>query len=102
MIRRPPRSTLFPYTTLFRSVAIGNAPTALITLVDMVKNDGIKPALIVGIPVGFVNAKESKACLMTLKDVPYITNRGAKGGSTVAAAIVNALIKIEFIDKERR
>lgn len=80
-------------------VAIGNAPTALITLVDMVKNEGVRPALIVGIPVGFVNAKESKACLMTLKDLPYITNRGAKGGSTVAAAIVNALIKIEFIDK---
>ncbi len=80
-------------------VAIGNAPTALITLVDMVKEDGVRPALIVGIPVGFVNAKEAKRYLTTLTDVPYITNRGHKGGSTVAAAIVNALIKTEFMDK---
>ncbi|MBE9537182.1 MAG: precorrin-8X methylmutase [Proteobacteria bacterium] len=80
-------------------VAIGNAPTALITLVDMIKNDGVRPALVVGIPVGFVNAKESKVCLTTQNEVPYITNRGAKGGSTVAAAIVNAFIKVLFIDK---
>lgn len=80
-------------------VAIGNAPTALITLVDMIKNEGVRPALVVGIPVGFVNAKESKAYLTKQTEVPYITNKGAKGGSTVAAAIVNALIKVEFIDK---
>ena len=81
-------------------VTIGNAPTALITLVDMIKNDKVRPALIVGIPVGFVNAKESKEYLTTLKDVPYITNRGHKGGSTVAAAIINALIKMEFINQQ--
>ena len=77
-------------------IAIGNAPTALIELVNMIKNNGLKPALIVGIPVGFVNAKESKSYLTTIKDVPYITNRGQKGGSTVADAIINALIKMAF------
>lgn len=77
-------------------IAIGNAPTALITLVDMVNNNKAKPALIVGIPVGFVNAKESKAYLSTIKEIPYITNQGQKGGSAVAAAIINALIKCEF------
>ncbi|MDP7350679.1 MAG: precorrin-8X methylmutase [Nitrospinota bacterium] len=77
-------------------IAIGNAPTALIELVNMIKNNELKPALIVGIPVGFVNAKESKSYLTTIKDVPYITNRGQKGGSTVAVAIINALIKMAF------
>jgi len=77
-------------------VAIGNAPTALIKLVDMIKQDGIRPALVIGIPVGFVNAKESKEYLRGVDEVPYITNRGQKGGSTVAAAIVNALIKARF------
>lgn len=77
-------------------VVIGNAPTALIALTNMVKEKKIKPALIVGIPVGFVNAKESKSYLSILKDIPLITNRGQKGGSTVAVAIVNALIKMEF------
>jgi precorrin-8X/cobalt-precorrin-8 methylmutase len=77
-------------------VAIGNAPTALIKLVDMIKQGGIRPALVIGIPVGFVNAKEAKEYLRTIDSVPYITNRGHKGGSTVAAAIVNALIKAQF------
>ncbi len=77
-------------------IAIGNAPTALIELVNMINNNGLKPALIVGIPVGFVNAKESKSYLTKIKDVPYITNRGQKGGSTVAVAIINALIKMAF------
>jgi precorrin-8X/cobalt-precorrin-8 methylmutase len=81
-------------------VVIGNAPTALATLVDMVNENKVKPALIVGTPVGFVNAKESKAYLTTLSDIPFITNRGQKGGSAVAAAIINALIKMEFENKE--
>ena len=79
-------------------IAIGNAPTALVTLIDMVRHDNVRPALIVGIPVGFVNAKESKEYLTDVKEVPYITNKGHKGGSTVAAAIVNALIKMEYKD----
>lgn len=80
-------------------VAIGNAPTALIALVDMIKSENVRPSLVIGIPVGFVNAKESKEYLTTTRDVPFITNRGQKGGSTVAVAIINALIKMEFADK---
>jgi precorrin-8X/cobalt-precorrin-8 methylmutase len=69
---------------------VGNAPTALMRLVELVKEQTAQPALIVGLPVGFVNAAESKAALMEL-DVPYISNKGRKGGSNVAASVVNAL-----------
>jgi precorrin-8X/cobalt-precorrin-8 methylmutase len=71
-------------------VVIGNAPTALLEILKMI-DEGIKPALIVATPVGFVNAKESKEMLMQY-DIPYITNIGRKGGSTVASAIINALM----------
>lgn len=74
-------------------VAIGNAPTALFELCDLVKKDKVKPALIVGVPVGFVGAVESKKVLRSLK-VPYISNKSRKGGSSIAAACVNALLKI--------
>lgn len=77
-------------------VAIGNAPTALIALVDMIRHEDVRPALIIAVPVGFINAMESKEYLRTIKEVPFITNRGRKGGSPVAAAIINALIKMEF------
>ena len=70
--------------------AIGNAPTALMRLVELVKDQKARPALIIGLPVGFVNAAESKAALMEL-DYPYISNVGRKGGSNVAASVVNAL-----------
>lgn len=70
---------------------VGNAPTALLRLIEWVRAGRAHPALIVGLPVGFVNAAESKAELLAL-DVPYITNAGRKGGSTVAAAVINALI----------
>jgi precorrin-8X/cobalt-precorrin-8 methylmutase len=69
---------------------IGNAPTALLRLIALVKAGRAQPALIVGLPVGFVNAAESKTDLLSL-EVPYITNTGRKGGSTVAAAVINAL-----------
>jgi precorrin-8X/cobalt-precorrin-8 methylmutase len=71
---------------------IGNAPTALLHLTERVKEKKAQPALIIGLPVGFVNAAESKAELRQLDQPPYITNTGRKGGSTVAAAVVNALI----------
>ena len=74
-------------------VVIGNAPTALLEIIAMVKEDVTKPALIVGIPVGFVSSPESKEALQSL-DVPYITNIGRKGGSPCASAIVNALFKL--------
>jgi precorrin-8X/cobalt-precorrin-8 methylmutase len=72
-------------------VVNGNAPTALLEVVRLVREGIVRPALIVGIPVGFVSAVEAKEELLTL-DVPYITNRGRKGGSSVAIAIVNALL----------
>ena len=71
--------------------AIGNAPTALVELIRLVKEGKAEPELIVGTPVGFVGAKESKAELEKL-DLPYITVRGRKGGTSVAASIVNALL----------
>ncbi|MFD0694942.1 precorrin-8X methylmutase [Paenibacillus sp. GCM10027628] len=70
--------------------AIGNAPTALLELIRLVKEGIAKPGLIVGVPVGFVSAAESKEELAKL-DVPFITNIGRKGGSPVAVAAVNAL-----------
>ncbi|WP_319404765.1 precorrin-8X methylmutase [uncultured Desulfosarcina sp.] len=70
---------------------VGNAPTALLRLIELMDQGKVRPALVVGLPVGFVNAAESKALLLDC-DVPYITNVGRKGGSNVAAAVVNALI----------
>jgi precorrin-8X/cobalt-precorrin-8 methylmutase len=70
---------------------IGNAPTALLHLIERVKEKKARPALIIGLPVGFVNAAESKAELLKQDNPPYITNVGRKGGSNVAAAVVNAL-----------
>ena len=70
--------------------AVGNAPTALLRLIERVRKKSANPALIIGFPVGFVNAAESKAELMTL-GCPYITNIGRKGGSNIAASVVNAL-----------
>ena len=69
---------------------VGNAPTALLRLLDLFNRGMARPALIIGLPVGFVNAAESKAALMET-DCPYITNIGRKGGSNVAASVVNAL-----------
>ncbi len=71
---------------------IGNAPTALLHLIERVKQQKAHPALIIGLPVGFVNAAESKAELCRLDRPPHITNVGRKGGSNVAAAVVNALV----------
>ena len=75
-------------------VVIGNAPTALIEVIKMVKEGIIKPALIVGIPVGFICAVESKEELAKLEDTPFITNLGRKGGSSSASAIINAIFKL--------
>jgi len=72
-------------------VAVGNAPTALFVLCELIRRGEASPALVVGTPVGFVGAVESKEMLMDMP-VPYITVLGTKGGSTVAAAVVNALL----------
>ncbi len=75
-------------------VAIGNAPTALMEIIQMVKEGIVKPALIIGIPVGFICAAESKEELSKLEGAPFITNMGRKGGSASASAIINAIFKL--------
>ena len=71
--------------------AIGNAPTALIAIKELMEAGKLHPALIIGVPVGFVNVVESKELIIGT-DVPYIVARGRKGGSNVAAAICNAML----------
>ncbi len=81
-------------------VVIGNAPTAVFSIIDLIRREAVVPALVIAVPVGFVKAAESKEALMTFLDkktdikIPYIVNIGRKGGSAVAVAIVNALINI--------
>jgi precorrin-8X/cobalt-precorrin-8 methylmutase len=77
---------------------VGNAPTALLRLIEQITEGRAKPALVVGLPVGFVNAAESKSALVKL-DIPFISNVGRKGGSNVAAAVINA-IAIMAVEKK--
>ncbi|MDF2948915.1 MAG: Precorrin-8X methylmutase [Sedimentibacter sp.] len=72
--------------------AIGNAPTALIKLYEMIKSGIFSPDVIIGVPVGFVNVVEAKELIMSLENVEYIVAKGRKGGSNIAAAICNALL----------
>lgn len=74
-------------------ILIGNAPTALFEVLRLYDEEGIRPALVVGAPVGFVNALESKAALAET-DLDFITINGRKGGSTVAVSIFNALLRL--------
>ena len=74
-------------------VAIGNAPTALIEIVRLHREEGVTPALVLGMPVGFVNAAESKELLMTT-EIPYVVTRGRKGGSTITVAAFHALLNV--------
>ena len=71
--------------------AVGNAPTALIRLYEMMQDGRFRPDFVIGVPVGFVNVEAAKELILET-DVPYIVNRGRKGGSNVAAAICNALL----------
>lgn len=80
-------------------VAIGNAPTALFEVLRMIEEDGIRPAAVVGIPVGFVGAADSKEELAKNTKVPFITVAGTKGGSPIAAASINAIMYL--IDNSR-
>lgn len=73
--------------------AVGNAPTALFRICELAEAGLIAPALVIGVPVGFVNVVESKELLMR-SNIPFIAARGRKGGSNVAAAICNALLRI--------
>lgn len=79
-------------------IAIGNAPSALFHLVDLVNKEKVTPALIIGVPVGFVGASESKEALRKTK-IPFIANVGRKGGSAVAVTIVNALLNLAILER---
>ena len=72
--------------------AIGNAPTALIHLYELIQEGKLHPELIIGVPVGFVNVVQSKELILGLKKIPSIVARGRKGGSNIAACICNALL----------
>lgn len=81
---------------------IGNAPTAIFELLRQVREEGLRPDLVVGLPVGFVGAAESKEELLAVAaeyGIPFITNRGRKGGSNVAAAVMNALLILALEQK---
>lgn len=71
--------------------AIGNAPTALVRLYELIREGKLKPELVIGVPVGFVNVVQAKELIMET-EVPYIVARGRKGGSNIAACICNALL----------
>lgn len=75
-------------------VGIGNAPTALLELVRLIREEGVRPALVVGMPVGFVSAAESKDLMAELDEVPWIVIRGRKGGSTLVVAALHALLAL--------
>lgn len=75
-------------------VGVGNAPTALLEVLRLVREQGVRPALILGMPVGFVSAAESKEELSQLQDVPWILTTGRKGGSTLVVAALHALLAL--------
>ena len=81
-------------------VAVGNAPTALIEVVRLIEEEGVHPALVLGMPVGFVSAAESKERLMAQQEVPWIAIRGRKGGSTLVVAALHALLALAEEGKE--
>lgn len=80
-------------------IAVGNAPTALVRLYELIQEQKITPSLVIGVPVGFVNVVQAKELIMEAK-VPYIVAKGRKGGSNIAACICNALLYM--IDREGR
>lgn len=83
-------------------VGIGNAPTALIELVRLIREQGVRPALVVGMPVGFVSAAESKDLMAEVPDVPWIVIRGRKGGSTLVVAALHALLALAEAQQKAR
>ncbi|MBP6655872.1 MAG: precorrin-8X methylmutase [Propionivibrio sp.] len=82
-------------------VGIGNAPTALIEVIRLIREEGAKPALIVGMPVGFVSAAESKDLLMTVDDIPWVAIKGRKGGSTLVVAAIHALLGLAEAEQNK-
>ncbi len=80
-------------------VVIGNAPSALLTLCDLIEQGEAKPALVIGVPVGFVNAAESKERIREI-DVPSISTKGTRGGTPIAVAAINEIINMRHAKKE--
>lgn len=83
-------------------LAVGNAPTALIEAMRLVREEGARPALVVGVPVGFISAAESKDVVLETAaefDVPFIVATGRKGGSTIAVAIIHALLLLSTLPR---
>ena len=82
-------------------IVVGNAPTALLEVCRIINEENIKPALIIGVPVGFVSAPESKEAVLNLNpSVPHIVARGRKGGSAIAVSILHALMKLSVERKD--
>ena len=75
-------------------IAVGNAPTALLEVLRLIREEAVRPALIIGMPVGFVSAAESKAELAELADIPWIIIHGRKGGSPLVVAAIHALLAL--------
>ena len=75
-------------------IAVGNAPTALLEVIRLIEEEGVRPDLVIGVPVGFVQAEESKNLLLNIVKQPSITVLGRKGGSSVAVAIIHALLEL--------
>ena len=82
-------------------VGIGNAPTALIEVIRLIREAGARPALVDGMPVGFDSAAESKDLLMTVKDIPWVAIRGRKGGSTLVVAAIHALLGLAEAEQKK-
>jgi precorrin-8X/cobalt-precorrin-8 methylmutase len=83
-------------------VGIGNAPTALIELVRLIREEGARPALVVAMPVGFVSAAESKDLMMTVNEVPWVAITGRKGGSTLVVAAIHAMLSLAEAEQKKR
>ncbi len=75
-------------------IGIGNAPTALLEVIRLIQEEGVRPALIVGMPVGFVSAAQSKDALAELSSVPWVITRGRKGGSTLVVSAIHAMLAL--------
>ncbi|MCK6412491.1 MAG: precorrin-8X methylmutase [Azonexus sp.] len=82
-------------------VGIGNAPTALIELVRLIKEEGVRPALVIAMPVGFVSAAESKDLMMTVNEVPWVAIKGRKGGSTLVVAAIHAMLSLAEAEQKK-
>ncbi len=84
---------------------IGNAPTALFELLRLTREEGLRPDLVIGLPVGFVGAEESKEQLIreaAVRDIPFISNHGRKGGSNIAAAVMNSLLQLAAGEDDKK